>query len=290
MNILPSTHPCLALAEQGTKEFYELLSAYLPVRYPTIFTPLRMYGAFWKPWQLHSAISCPATSFADFDTRHLSDDIPVDAPVYPLLCLENISRTLDEDFLILVPAEDGDGYIMGAYIACFPQGFDTSTLLGKRVRDIHGPVPQYREKLQGSMERYFERLECGKFVRRVNWSVVTSDRLYTGDVQTHFHKDEVRQEEEFDVAHTFQRSEAQILFRLPRTGALVFVIKTYLYTLEEIRDEGLGNEFADAIEGLGKGNVPEIYTYKRGPVWAEKVKTFLRRGETEKEGGGVQGV
>lgn len=206
----------------------------------------------------------------------------MEAPEYPLQALEYISKTLDEDFLVLVPAADGDGYVMSAYVACFPQGFETSTLLGKRVRDIHGPVPQYREKLQGSMERFFERLETGRFVRRVNWSVVTSNRLYMGDVQTHFHKDEVQQEEEVDVEHTFQRSEAQILFRLPRTGALVFVIKTYLYTLQEIKDEGLGLEFADAIDGLGKGNVPEIFTYKRGPVWAERVKAFLRSGDKEK--------
>ena len=129
------------------------------------------------------------------------------------------------------------------------------------------------------MERYFDRLETGKFVRRVNWSMATSDRLYTGDVQTHFHEGEEKEEDErdeFRVDECFQRSEAQILFRLPSTGALVFVIKTYLYTLKEIKGEGLGPEFANAIEGLEKGNVPEIFRYKRGPLWAEKVKAFLR--------------
>lgn len=235
-----------------------------------------MCGAYWMPWQLHSNISCSSSSFSDFSRHHLRDDISLECPTGAHTALENISNTLDEDFLVLIPAEDGDGYILAAYIACFPQGFDTSTLLGKRVRDIHKPVPRYEEKLEGSMEKFFERLETGKFVRRVNWSIVTRPDLYTGDIQTHFHAEEVQHDEEIDPEQCFQRSEAQILFRLPGSRALVFVIKTYLYTLKVIKEEGLGGEFADAIEGLGKGNVPEIYTYKRGPVWAEKVKEYLR--------------
>lgn len=274
MDILHYDHPCYSAAEKGTKEFYELITSYLPVRYPSIYTKVRSF--FWNAEYLHTDLTCPASAFNDFSKAHAENDIQMNCPKDVRVGLENISKTLDEDFLILIPAEDGDGYILGSYIACFPQGFDTSTLLGKRVRDIHAPVPKYDEKLKTSMERFFDRLETGKFVRRANWSLATTDKLYTGDVQTHFHDDEERKEEEINPAQCFQRSEAQILFRLPKGRALVFVIKTYLYTLREIKEEGLGDEFAGAIEGLSKGNVPEIFTYKRGPVWASKVKTYLR--------------
>lgn len=273
-DILPYNHPCYTAAEDGTKEFYELITSYLPVRYPTIYQ--KVQGMFWWPEYLHTDLNCPASALNDFSAAHGNHDIPINCPKDVREGLTNISFTLDEDFLVLVPAEDGDGYILGSYIACFPQGFDTSTLLGKRVRDIHAPVPKYDEKLKTSMERFFDRMETGKFVRRANWSLATTSKLYTGDVQTHYHEGEERLQEEFKPEECFQRTEAQILFRLPRTRALVFVIKTYLYILKEIKDEGLGDEFADAIEGLTKGNVPEIFTYKRGPVWAEQVKAYLR--------------
>lgn len=56
--------------------------------------------------------------------------------------------------------------------------------------------------------------------------------------------------------------------------------QTYEYPLSEIRDEGSGQSLAEAIDGLTKGNVPDIAIYKRQVVWGEKVKAFLR-GEME---------
>lgn len=55
----------------------------------------------------------------------------------------------------------------------------------------------------------------------------------------------------------------QSLFRLPQSGAIVFTIKTYLYPIQEVKDDGYGEEMAAAIEGLQTGNVPEMFFYKR---------------------------
>lgn len=55
----------------------------------------------------------------------------------------------------------------------------------------------------------------------------------------------------------------QTLFRLPHSGAIVFLIKTYMYPIQQIKDDGYGEEFAAAIEGLERGNVPDMYFYKR---------------------------
>ena len=83
-------------------------------------------------------------------------------------------------------------------------------------------------------------------------------------------------DEEIDMGQTVLRCERQTLHRLPGTKALVFAFKTYTYPIEELRDEGSGEELADAIEGLGKGNVPEITVYKRQVVWGKKVAAYLR--------------
>jgi hypothetical protein len=67
-----------------------------------------------------------------------------------------------------------------------------------------------------------------------------------------------------------------MLHRLPITKALVFSFKTYLYPLKDIKDEGLGEELAQAIDGLKEGSVPAMHFYKRGVIWGEAVKRYLR--------------
>jgi hypothetical protein len=67
-----------------------------------------------------------------------------------------------------------------------------------------------------------------------------------------------------------------MLHRLPKTKALVFSFKTYLYPLRDIKEERLGEDLAQAIDGLKEGSVPEMHFYKRGVVWGEAVKAYLR--------------
>jgi hypothetical protein len=38
----------------------------------------------------------------------------------------------------------------------------------------------------------------------------------------------------------------------------------------------MGEELAQAIDGLREGSVPGMHFYKRGVVWGEAVKAFLR--------------
>jgi len=66
------------------------------------------------------------------------------------------------------------------------------------------------------------------------------------------------------------------LYRLPRSKALVFAFKTYLTPIKDIKDEGSGEELAEAIDSLKTGSVPQMHFYKRGAVWGEAVKKYLR--------------
>ena len=72
------------------------------------------------------------------------------------------------------------------------------------------------------------------------------------------------------------RCERQTLHRLPKSKALVLGIKTYVYPLREIKEEGLGEELATAIDGLKGGKVPEVQFYKGGDEWGTAVKEYLR--------------
>lgn len=72
------------------------------------------------------------------------------------------------------------------------------------------------------------------------------------------------------------RVELQTLSRLPNTKAILFSFKTHLYTLEEIKAEGLGLQLAEAIDGFKEGNAPGMWTYKGAIRWGKKVKEYLR--------------
>ncbi len=100
----------------------------------------------------------------------------------PLDTLRTLGGLIEDDLLFLLPSEDGDSYTLRGLVTCFPNGFNTSQKLNLKLRDIHKPVPEYKEKLEKSMDRYFSRLPVGKFIMRANvrtWSVIF-DKALTG--------------------------------------------------------------------------------------------------------------
>ncbi|KAF7196818.1 hypothetical protein HII31_01736 [Pseudocercospora fuligena] len=74
----------------------------------------------------------------------------------------------------------------------------------------------------------------------------------------------------------FLRAERQVLHRLPQSGAIVFCVRQYIYAIRNIKEEGSGEAFAEAIDGLKLGNAPDIYYYKRAAEWGDAVKRYLR--------------
>ena len=278
-----ATRQCNKIAEPATMELYEwMATTYLPKRFPTIYES-SMAGSYPALYNKVSKRSMP--------TR----------PASPLAALQILGEHVDTDFLVLLPgskAPDGSPiYHLEAFVTCFPSGFSTREKCGNPLATIHAPVPGYASKLERSMDRFFAKMECGKAVKRTNWSITTNDKLFseggnhmyadekqyrpvenakTLDVESpNLEQDIERQKGELNIDDCRLRCERQTLHRLPRTKALVFAFKTYLYTLSEVKKEGLGPELAEAIDGLGKGNVPAINFYKRGVVWGDKVKEYL---------------
>ncbi|KAJ5808082.1 hypothetical protein N7474_009351, partial [Penicillium riverlandense] len=253
------------------KELYHMLMGnYLPQRYPTIFES--------------KGSSIRNTVTGESWPTSLTDSTPV------RLALEILPVNVDEDFFILLPDNQADNkrtagdedettYILEAYSACFPSGFEPQHKLGKRLASIHDPVPGYKERLEKSMDRFFRTLPPGKYVRRVNWAVTVDEELYSNfDKSGNAMTEKFKQlgVDDLDLDKTFLRCERQTLHRLPQSNAIVFAFHTYLYPLEQVKAEGLGEELATAIDGLTRGNTPDIFLYKNGPKWAEAVKQYLR--------------
>ncbi|KAJ5621582.1 hypothetical protein N7528_006365 [Penicillium herquei] len=254
-NVLAAEGP----VKEAVDEFYTwLVGTYLPTRYPRMF-------------QLRSS---------EKGSEHLynlptNEKVQLSPPNNPKDALKILGGLVEDDFLFLLPSEDGDGYTLKGFVTCFPNGFDTAKKLNLKLRDIHKPVPHYKEKLEKSMDRYFAKLKVGKFVKRANWAIQSNDQLYraTGN---HLYEGEEIPEECFDIDEMRLRVERQCLHRLPQSKALLFSFKTLLYTIPEIKAEGLGKSLVDAIDGLREGNSPGFHLYKRAAVWGDFVKTYLR--------------
>ncbi|CAI7608203.1 unnamed protein product [Penicillium pancosmium] len=159
----------------AVSELYNfILGTYLPTRYPTMFqldnSPKRgptfenrVTGARWP--------------------TILAEDMPT------IRALEILTQTVDEEFLILLPDTSVPGetspYVLQAYATCFPSGFNTRDKLGLRLADIHGSVPGYAEKIGRSMDKFFAKIEVGRFVKRVNWGVTTETDLFAAFGSVH---------------------------------------------------------------------------------------------------------
>ena len=239
----PGALDCLDSGVSILNELYEfLMQKYLPYRYPTIF---------------HLDASAGVV-----ENQVTNEILSLTAPTDRYETLRKINRNVDEDFLMLLPSPDGDGYSLQSFVWAYPVGFDPQSKLGIKLRDAHNPVPSYKEKLAPSMDRYFSKLQPGNFMYRTNWALATNSNLCERG-EYHLYPGQEATETEFDLGNCYVRCELQTLFALPKSGGRILSVHLYLYPLQEIKDAGLGSEMAEAIDGLKRGNVPGFHRYKR---------------------------
>ena len=245
----PGALDCLDSGVAMLSELYEfLVQAYLPQRYPTIFRRLDD--------------SCDDSGGAFLENLVTHERLPLTAPTDRYDTLRKINSSVDEDFLMLLPSPDGDGYTLQSFVWAYPVGFDPQSKMGIKLRNAHQPIPGYKEKLALSMDRYFANLEPGDIRYRVNWTVATNDNLCERG-EYHLSPGQASTETEVDLKRCRLRCELQTLFSLPKSGGRVLSVHLYLYKLQEIKDVGLGPQMVEAIDGFKKGNVPGFHHYKR---------------------------
>ncbi|EPS41588.1 hypothetical protein H072_4522 [Dactylellina haptotyla CBS 200.50] len=242
------------LATDAIQELYTyLISHHMPSRFPHLFT-----------------VDTEKSSF----TNHVSGDThPLEPPGPSLAALKILASTVEEDILILQRDPQEEIYRLRAFIACFPNGFDSSQKMNLPLREIHEPVPMFKEKLAPSMDRFFNKLEVGKWVKRFNWTISTHNKLFLPTENHVYEGEEIPDElESVDLETTYLRVERQVLFRLPVSKAMIFFVRTYLTPLKAVKAEGQGEALATAIEGMPE----KLAFYKRRGVWGKAVTVALR--------------
>jgi hypothetical protein len=141
--------------------------------------------------------------------------------------LEIAGRLVQEDFCLLQPA--GTTHRLVAASLCFPSRWRLAEKLGHGLDVIHGPVPGYAERLQTPVDRFLGLLQPDKPVWRLNWFIHDDPSLFQPARSPSIRPIDA----ETAGTHLWLRVERQTLRRLPKSGAIVFTIRTHLTPLAQ---------------------------------------------------------
>lgn len=145
-----------------------------------------------------------------------------------------LGSQVQEDIAIL-DQRDGALWLEGGLVtfaANWSLAFDT----GMSFMEIHGPVPRdYADGAIPRAEQFVMRMRPGEAYRRTNWTSTVGGRLDTSlEAYPEWGPDLVAVLSGDIGRELFLRTEVQHLLRLPDTGGIAFLIRTYLLSFGEI--------------------------------------------------------
>ncbi|KAK2786635.1 hypothetical protein FQN53_006339 [Emmonsiellopsis sp. PD_33] len=241
-------------AVDGVIELLEELTSYLPQRYPTLFkrTPTGLTNLLTNE---------------SFNTT--SRPLPED----PMI---TCARLIQDDLALMYEKPDGQYYLLAGAILL--AGFwRLSDKFGMPLSEIHtsGDVPQFKTKLEKGMINFFRRIKPADPVLRNNYFIQVDDELpwshSIGDEDSDSVSWSTAQKNKA-IEHHYFRSERQSLRRLPRSGAVVFTIRTYFEPITEIvKEPGVPGRLASAIRSWGD----DVARYKGRERYGEVLLEFL---------------
>ena len=196
-------------------------------------------------------------------------DVEPDHRMHPL---EQAARLVPEDLLLLAPRrrDDDSGisdWVLVAAALAFPAHWVLAEKMGQPLAGIHGPVPHYGELLERPMDRFFSTMKVGPVSHRWNWSVVTTDRLFTPH---RMRRRPLPPGAGIDDIHI--RMESQTLRKLAATGHVLFTIRTYVEPLS--RWAGMPGAMESLVEMLD-GMTPQMRDYKGVALFEDALKAHV---------------
>lgn len=138
--------------------------------------------------------------------------------------LKTAGRLVQEDLCLLQP--DGGEHRLTGAVLCFPASWTLAEKIGRPMTVIHRPVHHYTEDIARRVQRLFDAIRPEQALWRMNALVYDDPALFQP-------RPEGAQRPP-PVERRYMRCERQCLLRLPRTGAVVFTIHTYLVRLEDL--------------------------------------------------------
>ena len=212
---------CLVMPHmaQAAWDLLEMLMEQLAADYPQHFL-LERNGTAWR-WQNLAMGIDQLFTFGDANSL----------PCEPL---EYITRQMQGDFALL-DQRDGDLFMDAGMVTC-PADWSLRFDAGMSFKQWHSPVPMANQ--MGIFERalkFLLNIQVGHPVRRLNWTLTINPRLDTSPETYHewgSDRGSVTPDNVGRLVHL--RVELQHMARLPRSNAVLFSIRTYLISMEEL--------------------------------------------------------
>lgn len=188
----------------------------------------------------------------------------------PLDPLEVAGRLVQEDLCVV--RDHADGPRLAAAVLCFPSRWRLADKLGRPLEDVHGPVPDYKDRLAAPVDRFMRQLRPGRLAARFNWSLNDDPALFqpAGHGRTGVNAAIT----EANAGETvFLRVERQTLGRIG-LDAVLFTIRTHVYPMARVVAlEGAAARLAGAVRGLPE----DLAAYKSLPPFRDALLAFLDR-------------
>ncbi|KAF2724268.1 glycosyltransferase family 22 protein [Polychaeton citri CBS 116435] len=244
----------------GAVELLEELSAYLSERYPDMFrkTDVGVDNLFTNE---------------SFDIRpdHLSlNGGPKEDP------MQLAARLVQDDLAIMFEKEDGQYYLLAGAILL--AGFwRLEDKFGMPLSEIHtsGDVPGFKQKLEKGMMNFFRRVKPDAPVLRNNYFIQVDEELPWSSSIGSEDSDGIgwfTAEKNKAIQHHYFRSERQSLRRLPRSGGVVFTIRTYFHPITEVANEPyVPGRLASAVRSWGD----DVAKYKGRERYGDVLVEYL---------------
>ncbi|PKY06341.1 hypothetical protein P168DRAFT_339547 [Aspergillus campestris IBT 28561] len=197
--------------------------------------------------------------------------------------LEILIQNIPEDFAIMMRDEKTGFYFLRAGVICSALGWNIGTKIGLQLHEIHAPIPDYREKMQFSMDRFFTKMPTEKPIQRGSWGLEINQPLYMPPGDPH---EAIRhtQDPNLHLEDCHLRVDWQTLRRLPLSAGILFNFKAVFTPVSEFRDEPGVPALLSTILKEGKR---DLMVYKSTWHVEHVVLPALERWAAEQVGDGV---
>ena len=139
--------------------------------------------------------------------------------------MATLGRLVQNDFCIL--HQQGDEHILSAAVLCFPASWSLGEKFMRPLSVIHEPVEEYDENITKRVQRMFNGIKVDRPLWRFNTLNYEHPQLFHPRTHT------TRRDPQPFNGGKYLRSERQTLTRLPKTGAVIFSIHTFILDKNE---------------------------------------------------------
>lgn len=195
-----------------------------------------------------------AAEFCELAGQWTGAALPVEPGLSALERWMDVSSRLEPD-VVLIREDENGGLITVGGCVCFPSKWSLPEKLGLSVTEIHDAVPGMNAVLEERVDRLLHSLKPDDGWVRSNWSSEASP-----DRNQHPRQVTPQFTSPLDPHGVWLRREHQLLFRLPKTGGIVFGIRLELTSLAEVKtDPEMARRWARGLQSMPD----DLLRYKR---------------------------